>query len=147
MIIRPAHPYEAPALKQVTLAAKQFWGYDSEWMTRWGNLVRITPEYLEQHHAYIADEASVILGWYAIEEHGPVAELGHLWVVPERIGSGIGRALWTHALEQARTLGAKQMELEADTHAEGFYQHMGARRVRMVKTEMERMLPIMVVDL
>lgn len=52
--------------------------------------------------------------------------LDHLWVVPEKFGTGIGRALFQHALQQAEALGAEFLELEADPHAVGFYERMGA---------------------
>jgi GNAT superfamily N-acetyltransferase len=53
-------------------------------------------------------------------------ELEHLWVSPEHIGTGIGRALFDHAVRRAAALGATTLSIEADPNAEGFYRRMGA---------------------
>lgn len=43
-------------------------------------------------------------------------------------GRGAGRALFEHALEQARAAGPGTVRIEADPGAAGFYARMGARR-------------------
>jgi ribosomal protein S18 acetylase RimI-like enzyme len=56
------------------------------------------------------------------------ASLDELYVVPERRGSGLGRALLDAAMEHARTGGADHIELntsEADTAALGLYERSG----------------------
>ncbi len=68
-------------------------------------------------------------GFYALVERGSKVELEHLWVLPEHIGTGIGRALFDHAVRKAAALGATILSIEADPNAEGFYRRMGARRV------------------
>ena len=45
------------------------------------------------------------------------------------MGRGIGRALFEHAVEQARRLGSHALKIESDPNAEGFYKRMGAHRV------------------
>jgi GNAT superfamily N-acetyltransferase len=49
--------------------------------------------------------------------------------LPKRIGRGIGRALFDHAVRRAASLGAGSVRIEADPYAEGFYRRMGARWV------------------
>lgn len=74
--------------------------------------------------------------------------LDHLWVRPDHIGMGIGRALFTHAMTHAAELGAEEVELEADPHAAGFYERMGAQRIGQRDASMdgfERHLPVYVV--
>ncbi len=76
--------------------------------------------------------------------------LEHLWILPERIGQGIGRALFQHAVERAAARGATSLTIEADPHAEPFYLHMGATRVGAVTSEVDgqrRELPLLVYDL
>jgi GNAT superfamily N-acetyltransferase len=68
-------------------------------------------------------------GFYALVERGREVELEHLWVSPEHIGAGIGRALFDHAVCRAAALGPTTLSIEADPNAEGFYRRMGAERV------------------
>jgi ribosomal protein S18 acetylase RimI-like enzyme len=56
------------------------------------------------------------------------AYLAELYVVPERRGSGLGRALMEAAIELARAEGADYMELgtgETDTAARALYESLG----------------------
>lgn len=76
-------------------------------------------------------------------------ELDHLWVLPERIGSGIGRSLFEHAVHRASALGAEVLEIESDPNAEGFYRRMGAERIGENVFEIERQrrtLPLLALD-
>jgi GNAT superfamily N-acetyltransferase len=45
------------------------------------------------------------------------------------MGRGIGRSLFIHALGRAKELGFRELEIESDPNAEGFYLRLGARRV------------------
>jgi predicted N-acetyltransferase YhbS len=72
-----------------------------------------------------------------------------VWVSPEHIGAGIGRALFDHAVRRAAALGAATLIIEADPNAEGFYRRMGARRVGENVYEIEghrRELPLLILD-
>jgi GNAT superfamily N-acetyltransferase len=63
------------------------------------------------------------------------------------MGRGFGRALFEHAVEQARALGLASFEIEADPNAEGFYLHMGAKRIGTNVSEMDgarRELPLLI---
>ena len=45
------------------------------------------------------------------------------------MGRGIGRALFEHAIAQARISDADLIQIEADPNAAGFYERMGAVRI------------------
>ena len=58
----------------------------------------------------------------------PAANLEELYVVPERRGQGLGRALLEAAMEEARTHGADHIDLGTsvdDTAARGLYESAG----------------------
>jgi GNAT superfamily N-acetyltransferase len=55
-----------------------------------------------------------------------------LFVEPQAIGTGVGRALYHHVLATARALGFTALRIEADPNAEPFYRAMGARPVGVV---------------
>jgi GNAT superfamily N-acetyltransferase len=70
-----------------------------------------------------------------------------MWVLPNAMGKGVGRSLFIHALDRAKALGFRKLEIESDPNAEGFYQRMGAQRVGVSIQDLEgqrRELPIFI---
>src|SRR4051794_38761870 len=125
--IRPALPSEAAALTALALAAKRHWGYPDAWMEAWREQLTFTPEYVTAHIVRCAEEADRLVGCYALERHGDQWRLEHLYLAPSSIGGGLGRRLFEHAVQTARSLGIAELLIESDPNAEGFYEHMGAR--------------------
>jgi len=63
-----------------------------------------------------------------IYSDAPAAYLEELYVVPDRRGEGLGRALLEAAIEEARARGADMIDLgtaETDTAARGLYESAG----------------------
>lgn len=145
-IIR-AGPEDAGQLKTIAVAAKAYWGYPEDWMARWADAVRITPEYIRENEVHKAMKDGEIAGWYALVYQDELAILDHMWVRPDLIRRGIGRRLFNHAVQGATANGARQIETESDPNAVGFYQHMGLRLAGKRKTDLGRRIPIMVMDL
>ena len=119
-------------------------------MERWREDLTVTPEYVHQNEVHAAFVEEQPAGFYALVGEGRRIELEHLWVLPERMGEGVGRALFEHAVRTAASLGAETMGIEADPNAEGFYRRMGAERVGEIVYEIdgrERVLPLLVLDL
>jgi GNAT superfamily N-acetyltransferase len=145
--IRKAMPAEADALTAVALAGKAHWGYPTEWLRAWRELLSLSPEYVAAHVVACAeDELGRVVGFYALERDGDGFELASLFLMPSHIGQGLGRLLFEHAAAAARALGATEFRLAADPNAEGFYLRLGAERVGEVvfrATGTERILPLM----
>ncbi|GLV55840.1 N-acetyltransferase [Dictyobacter sp. S3.2.2.5] len=144
--ISKAVPQDAALIKQIMLASKAHWGYSENWIAAWGNHLTISPAYIRENDIYIAREnPQSVLGFHGIKLHEKgLCERLELWVIPQRIGTGIGRLLFLHALEMARALGASEMQWEADPHAVGFYHHMGAYHIREIDSKLEgQRLPVM----
>jgi ribosomal protein S18 acetylase RimI-like enzyme len=147
--IRRADPGEADALSRVAFAAKSHWGYPDGWMERWRKGLTISPEFVSQGEVYAAFVEGEPVGFYALVGENSKIELEHLWVLPECMGLGLGRALFDHALDRAAALDADVLGVEADPNAEGFYRRMGARRVGAIVYELEgreRVLPLLAVE-
>jgi GNAT superfamily N-acetyltransferase len=141
-MIRRAVAADAAALTALAHAAKRHWRYPEEWIALWRRDLTFTPEFIERHPVHCAVEADVIVGVYALLFAGADCELEHFWVMPARMGAGVGRALFEHAVERCRAIGARRLWINADPNAEGFYERMGARRVGEVpSTPAGRMLP------
>jgi predicted N-acetyltransferase YhbS len=75
--------------------------------------------------AAVGDE---IAGFYSLVPSNHSWKLNHLWVLPQFMDRGIGRALVAHALETAVRGGASCVTVDADPNAESFYLACGADR-------------------
>jgi N-acetylglutamate synthase-like GNAT family acetyltransferase len=148
--IRRATPDEANALTALAHAAKSHWNYPQEWIDSWESDLTLTPEFIAQHEVFVAIFDGAIAGCCALALSGSLAELEHMWIYPEQMGKGVGRALFEHTTRRAADLGFSELELSADPHAEPFYERMGAARIGEVPADMfghARVLPRMRVEL
>ncbi len=144
-IIR-ARSEHAEALTEIAHAAKRHWGYPKRWIEAWCDILTMRPEFLATNIAYSAIEDDHAVGFYVLTKENDGIYLDHLWVIPAAMGRGIGRALFEHAVTQARDRGFNSIKIEADPNAEAFYRRLGAARVgtRIGEVEGERReLPLM----
>jgi GNAT superfamily N-acetyltransferase len=145
--IRRAQPTEAEILTAIAHAAKRHWNYPEDWIEQWKLDLTITPEFIGENEVFVALVDEQIAGCCALVLTGGLAEIEHMWMRPEQMGSGIGRALFEHAKRRAEERGARILELSADPNAEGFYAHMGAKRIGNIQAGMSgdesRVLPRM----
>jgi GNAT superfamily N-acetyltransferase len=148
-IIR-AKPSEAATLSAIAWAAKAFWGYPSHWMEQWREQLTIAPNFIAENETFAAIINRQTVAFHALLQTADVLRLEHLWVLPNWMGQGIGRTLFRHAAERAAARGVLSLTIEADPHAEPFYQHMGATRVGTTTSEIDgcrRELPLLILDL
>ncbi len=147
MEIVKAIPEDAANLLDITVAAKAYWGYPRDWMAAWAQLLKLPAAYITANDVYKVTTGSVIAGWYALVRRDGLGLLDHLWVQPAFMRQGVGRELFRHAVERARSQGLERLELEADPHAVGFYERMGAHVTGETATDMGRNIPVMSLDL
>jgi ribosomal protein S18 acetylase RimI-like enzyme len=146
MEILRADPADAAALTEIAHAAKRHWGYPERWIESWRDILTMRPQFIAENVTYCAKEDGRIIGFYLLTTENDGMHLDHLWISPHAMGRGIGRALFKHAIEQAKQLGYREMKIEADPNAAGFYERMGAERVGVSLTEIEgrpRELPLL----
>jgi GNAT superfamily N-acetyltransferase len=122
--IRDATVDDCEALSAVAFASKSHWGYDDAFMEACRDELTIRPVHLERAQLRVA-VAPKILGFYGIKGD----ELEWMFVAPSATGRGIGRALFTDALDIARASGVETLRIDSDPNAAGFYERMGARRI------------------
>lgn len=104
-------------------------GYASELLEGWRAQLAITANDIRARPVYVAVDAGRIVGFYSLQRSRPRSwELDNLWVMPERMNRGIGRALLNHALETAARGGASEVTVDADPNAAPFYIQCGAVR-------------------
>src|SRR5260370_12949704 len=106
-LVRRAQPHEAEALNELILRSKGFWGYDPSFVEAYRSFLSLSPEAIEHNPVYCAQVGDTIAGVLHFKKVGNAEiELSHLFVEPVFIGQGIGKLLWQHASDRARTLGA-----------------------------------------
>jgi N-acetylglutamate synthase-like GNAT family acetyltransferase len=151
-LIRRALPEEAALLTELTLRSKAHWGYSHALIEEWRDIMKVAPELIRNHPVYVLENTGRVCGYYSLEHpDGDQIMLENLFIDPDFIGSGAGRALLHHALALAASLGYRSVCLESDPHAEGFYLKMGAIRIgerpAPIPGEPQRVLPKMRINL
>ena len=145
--IRDASPGELPALSAIAWAAKAHWGYPEPWLERWRPELTYDAATLATQDVFVV-EAERVLGVAGISLEGTDAEIEGLWVAPQAMGRGAGRALFAECVRRARLAGATRLLIDSDPNAVGFYQRMGATRIGAVPTPIEgRHLPRLALSL
>ncbi len=129
MLLRPAREDESALLSDLALRSKGHWGYDAAFLDACRAELTLTPELLTEERAQVAERDGRVVGFYTLAGRPPAGQLGHMFVEPDQVGGGIGRALWEHAIDTAATEGIRRILIEADPSAEAFYLAMGAVRV------------------
>jgi GNAT superfamily N-acetyltransferase len=127
--IRRALPEEADTLTQIALDAKRHWGYPESWIQHWQEDLTVSPEFIRDNQVYVFERDGDVRGFYALCVSGTKAELEHMWVTPDSIGTGIGKELFLDAMDRAATLEVREIEISADPNAAGFYERMGASQI------------------
>jgi GNAT superfamily N-acetyltransferase len=143
--IRTAKPSEAALLSELACRSKAYWGYSVPFMAAFRQSLTLTPEQLGQFPSAVLEESGRILGFYTLRELHGAPYLDDLFVTPDAIGVGVGTALWTHMLQEAKSRGYSSLRIESDPYAEAFYRLHGAVRIGSVPSTLleGRMLPLL----
>lgn len=128
MNIRPAQVHEAEALSALALKSKAYWGYSAAAIESWRQELRVSNDTITSRPTFVAAVGDEIAGFYSLMPSNRFWKLDHLWVLPQFMDRGIGRALVAHALETAVRGGASCVTVDADPNAESFYLACGADR-------------------
>ncbi len=150
MRIRKANPEDADVLTALSMRSKAHWGYDAAFMEACRESLRVPKDAIEKYLTYVVEDGDRVAGFFMLtEEEGCGHYLESMFVDPDFIGRGMGRLIWDKLIEVAKVEGIHEFILDADPHAEGFYQHMGAVRIgeHESSTFPGRMLPRMKVTL
>jgi SAM-dependent methyltransferase/GNAT superfamily N-acetyltransferase len=119
--IRPARVEECDALTALAMRSKAHWGYDDAFMAACRNELTIRPEHVDRVDVAEDDDGRVV-GMVRLEPD----TLEDLFVEPDAIGTGVGRALVRHVVRRAATEGMRTLSIDADPNARPFYEAMGA---------------------
>ena len=97
-IIRAARPDEVEAISNSAIRSKAVWAYAEEEMKVFRPELIISPQHVLNSHAHLMEQGAQLLGFYSLAEIGAaVGELEHIFVDPDHLGRGVGRALFGRA--------------------------------------------------
>ena len=147
MDIRAAREDEAERLSDLALRSKAVWGYDEAFLQRCRPVLSVDPGYLRTHPVFVAERTGSVVGFASLRpcRRKEDVELDLLFVEPDSMGTGVGRALLARALGRAAASGYARMIVQSDPFAEPFYLRHGARRIGSVASTVEegRRLPLL----
>ncbi|MQS12339.1 GNAT family N-acetyltransferase [Streptomyces kaniharaensis] len=130
MQIRSARPAEAELLSGIALRSKAYWGYADAFMAACRDELTLDAAAMEQAWAVVAEDGERVVGFATVTGGPPEAQLDMLFVEPDVIGRGVGRALFARARGRAEELGCRRLTIDSDPNAEPFYLlAMGAERI------------------
>jgi GNAT superfamily N-acetyltransferase len=128
LMIRGAATSEAPQLTALVMRSKAYWGYSPEFLDQAAPELTVSELDIADGKVSVAELAERPVGVSILDLADP-PELVALFVEPEAIGTGIGRALLRHALERAQGAGVDNVLIESDPNAEPFYRAHGAMEI------------------
>lgn len=142
--VRSALPKESELLTKIAFASKRYWQYPEEWIRLWSDELTVTREYIQSNQVFSAAVKDSVVGWYALSCAQTAWELAYFWVLPEKMGRGVGRTMMQHAMGLFLKSQAETITVVSDPHAAGFYLKMGFEKVGMLPSMPEgRTLPIL----
>jgi GNAT superfamily N-acetyltransferase len=151
MVIRPAKTDEATMLSEIAMEAKRYWDYAPEVMESWHSTLTLDAMQIDLHPPYVAEVEGEVVGFYQLIADGDRMELEHMWVRPQNMRQGIGKALIAHAITTARSRRATQLRIDADPNATAFYLSCGAYRIGEVPApiqgDLKRVRQLLAIDL
>lgn len=147
--IRPARTDETEHLSGLALRSKGYWGYDDAFLEACRDELTISSQRLTAETVLVAETDSGVVGFVSVLADSDPAELLDLFVEPGSIGTGVGVALWRHAIDAAARKGAQRLRIEADPNAESWYRKQGAVRTGEAPSGSipGRLLPVLEFDL
>ena len=154
-MIRKAEPSEASTLTAIAFASKRYWDYPEEYLVKWKDELTITESYITANAVFVYEKQSRAVAFYSLIHRNHDSEfqgdliprglwLDHMFVLPDKIGAGIGTELFKSMLDYTENLKGQSIFLFADPHARGFYLKMGCDLIREFPSSIQgRTTPLM----
>jgi predicted N-acetyltransferase YhbS len=132
--VRPARVDDAAALTQIAVRATKHDGYDDDAIARFMPGLTTSLALIAAGLVFVAeDEQGVPLGYVALRSTGmgDLILLEGIFVDPVHWRSGVGRRLFSAAVEHSRKMAGNVVLIYSSPNAVGFYARLGAIRIGM----------------
>jgi GNAT superfamily N-acetyltransferase len=129
MKIRVATMDDIETLGSIAWSAKASWAYAPAQLEEWRACLTPTAESVLTQPTFVAELDNQIAGFCQLAMTASSAELEHLWVHPDFMRRGVGRALLAHTVKYLADLGMANLSIDSDPNAEPFYLARGAVRI------------------
>ncbi len=132
-------------LTHITQQSKAYWGFPKEILLEWENLLTISKQYLRENKVFKLVIGEHIVGYYSYFSTDPTTiKLDNMFILPQYIGTGLGRVLMKDFIEKVRSAEFEKITLDAEPNAAGFYKKWGFVKVGELESSIkDRFLPIM----
>ena len=133
-VIRNAVAADIPALREIFRRASLSNDGDRDTLLKNPDALEFSAASANEERTRVAVIEGRAVGFATVVGEGGTLELDDLFVEPERMRTGIGRALVLDAVTCARRLGGRRLEVTANPHALGFYDALGFEFDHQVET-------------
>lgn len=145
MKIQKALQTDQHELTIVMRKSKAYWNYEQQQLDDWQDELTISPEFIMKNQVFKLLDKNKIVGFFAYSLQNKTLKLESLFLLPEYIGSGLGKLLMNVFLNKIKGLPIKRIVLDADPNTESFYNNFNFQTVSLKITAIEnRFMPIMV---
>jgi N-acetylglutamate synthase-like GNAT family acetyltransferase len=136
---------DSEVLTAITKKSKAYWGYSDYQIEKWSDVLTITKTYIEVNDVYKLVKDDLIIGYYSyFNLSKDLVKLDNLFLLPNFIGTGLGKMLINDFFERINNSEIKKIVLESEPKVEKFYEKFGFNTVAQQKTSLKnRYLPIM----
>ena len=126
--LRPGRAADAEPLTRLAMRSKAHWGYDAAFMAMCRAELTITEQRIAETTVLVAEREGRTIGFGCLSaKDDGSGEIADIFVEPAEIGRGAGQTVMQALFGRARTLGLKRLVVDADPHAQGFYEKLGFR--------------------
>ncbi len=126
--IKESESNEVVEINKLLYLSKGYWGYDNIFMDKFMKEFSITKNYLKNNSVFSCYYNFFLVGFFAFSNNK--LELDYFFISPQYIGKGIGKQLWIHCCNIAKTKFNKNyFILWSDPNAESFYIRMGCKKI------------------
>lgn len=113
-------------INNLIMLSKSYWQWPEPYLEKAIPLHRITHEYIRQNSCFEVITSSLeTVAFFSIKAEESSALLDNLWVLPDKIGTGIGKQACDYIISLSRTNKWDKIIVLPDPPSEQFYVKMG----------------------
>jgi len=114
---------------EIIFSSKSYWRYSENYLLEALKLLKLTKEDFQKQSFYGLKKNEDLIGLFSFCENEAEVLLDHFWLLPQIIGKGYGKIMWSKALKYAKEKEINKFKIYSDPPASGFYIQMGAKCV------------------